>query len=247
MSFINRLIKNIVDIWNFLKNHRLKKNIARLFSIGFLFLAFFAVSINLVKGTSIFSNNSKNNFLEIVEAENRDLQSSKTKSKSSKSSTKKTDKSAPKPTVMRKPINWQKPSQTTPYPVIKDHPNLEIKVSLKKQRVYLIDGGQKLYSMYASSGMDNSTPTGTFHILERGYTFFKPDEQMGANYWTDFLGTKYLFHSVPTDKEGNYIVSETKDLGKKPSSHGCIRLSVPDALWIYKNVPRGTKVTITKL
>ena len=105
MSFINRLIKNIVDIWNFLKNHRLKKNIARLFSIGFLFLAFFAVSINLVKGTSIFSNNSKNNFLEIVEAENRDLQSSKTKSKSSKSSTKKTDKSAPKPTVMRKPIN----------------------------------------------------------------------------------------------------------------------------------------------
>jgi lipoprotein-anchoring transpeptidase ErfK/SrfK len=30
----------------------------------------------------------------------------------------------------------------------------------------------------------------------------------------------------------------------KPSSHGCIRLSIDDAKWIFTNIPRESKVII---
>ena len=50
---------------------------------------------------------------------------------------------------------------------------------------------------------------------------------------------------MPTDENGNYITSEAKKLGKKASSHGCVRLSVADAKWLYNNVTTGTKVVIT--
>ncbi|HAH78565.1 MAG TPA: L,D-transpeptidase, partial [Ruminococcaceae bacterium] len=30
----------------------------------------------------------------------------------------------------------------------------------------------------------------------------------------------------------------------EPASHGCIRLPVEDAKWIYDNIPEGTKVVI---
>ena len=33
-------------------------------------------------------------------------------------------------------------------------------------------------------------------------------------------------------------------LGIRPSSHGCIRLTVPDALWIMQSVPTGTSVLV---
>ena len=61
--------------------------------------------------------------------------------------------------------------------------------------------------MYASTGIDDTTPHGDFTIQdERGYEFFNPNEQMGAHYYTSFyLHGTYLFHSVPTDVNGNYI------------------------------------------
>lgn len=92
--------------------------------------------------------------------------------------------------------------------------------------------------------MNDSTPHGTFHIIDRGANFYNPTEKMGANYWTSFKGTTYLFHTVPTDENGKYITSEAVYLGKKPSSHGCVRLSIPDAKWINEHVPGGTKVVI---
>ena len=37
---------------------------------------------------------------------------------------------------------------------------------------------------------------------------------------------------------------EAAKLGKTQGSHGCIRLSVPDAQWMEKNLPVGTKIEI---
>ncbi|WP_338034781.1 L,D-transpeptidase [Lacticaseibacillus kribbianus] len=146
-----------------------------------------------------------------------------------------------------KPVDWHNPSESAPYPVVTDHPGLQIDVSLAKQRVYLKDAaGKVLYTMYCSSGMDNSTPRGVFYIqAERGASFYNPREKMGANYYTSFLDHGvYLFHTVPTDASGRYIVSEAEKLGKKPGSHGCVRLSIADAKWINEHIPTGTKVTI---
>ncbi len=143
-------------------------------------------------------------------------------------------------------VNWRKPSQSKAYPDLKKHPHLELGVNLKKQRVYLKDGHKVLYTMYASTGMKNTTPKGTFHIQsERGDYFYNPNEKMGAHYYTSFLNHgQYLFHTVPTDVQGKYIASEAKLLGKKPASHGCVRLTIPDAQWINANIPVGTKVKI---
>ncbi len=144
------------------------------------------------------------------------------------------------------PIDWLKPSQQVDYPDPAAHPGLSLEVSLQDQRVYVRDGSQLLYTMYASTGMDDSTPRGSFRIQsERGDHFYNPSEGMGARYYTSFLNHGvFLFHSVPTDSKGGYIKEEADMLGIRPGSHGCIRLTVPDARWIMQSVPTGTPVLV---
>ncbi len=144
---------------------------------------------------------------------------------------------------------WKQSSEKKAYPSVSKHPNMWILVSKKKQRTYLVDNGKILYTMLCSTGTtgDNATPTGTYHIqAEKGTFFYNQSSGEGAKYWVSWKdhGT-YLFHTVPTDENGNYITSEAKKLGKKASSHGCVRLSVADAKWLYNNVTTGTKVVIT--
>lgn len=122
--------------------------------------------------------------------------------------------------------------------------DLHVNVNLKKQRVYIIAHGKTVYSMVMSSGIKDSTPHGNYQINGRGDHFFNQDEKVGADYWVAFIGSQYLFHSVPTNYNfGEYIPSEGMKLGK-PASHGCVRLSVADAKWFYKNIPDGTAVHI---
>ena len=168
--------------------------------------------------------------------------SSSTKSSSSSSSASSSSSSSiPKD-------QWKKSSENKPYPDVDKHPNMWIKVSKKHERVYLIDNGKVLYTMYCSTGTGkNDTPTGTYHIqAERGTHFYNSKSGEGANYWVSWKNHgEYLFHSVPVDENGNYIKSEAQQLGKKANSHGCVRLSVPDAKWMYENIKEGTKVVIT--
>lgn len=157
---------------------------------------------------------------------------------------------------MRKPINYKKPSETKPYPNLKQVKNFWIKVNISKNRVYLYDGNHVIYTMYCSAGQyrtdkktgkkKSMTPTGTFHVQsQRGKHFFSADVQEGGNYYTSWNGNgAYLFHSVPVDAHNHYIKKEAAKLGKSTASHGCIRLSIPDAKWIYQNVPEGTKVIV---
>ncbi|NGG31982.1 L,D-transpeptidase [Lactobacillus jensenii] len=146
-------------------------------------------------------------------------------------------------------INWQKPSENKPYPKVADYPKMWVKVSKAKQRTYLMNGSKILYTMYCStgSGGDRATPEGTFHIqAERGDFFYNQESGEGAKYWVSWKDHGvYLFHTVPTDSQGHFVESEAEKLGKNANSHGCIRLSVPDAKWFYENIKEGTKVVIT--
>lgn len=153
-----------------------------------------------------------------------------------------------KKTVMRRPINWRKSSETVAYPDLQKVTNFWIHVSTEKSRVYLMAGSRKIYTMYAStgSGGEEATPKGTWHIQpEKGDFFYNGNSGEGAKYWVSFKDHGvYLFHSVPTDQNGNFIKSEAQDLGKKARSHGCVRLSVADAKWMYENLTTNTKVVI---
>lgn len=145
-------------------------------------------------------------------------------------------------------IDWRAPSMKKAYPQISAHPDLWIHVSLEKQRVYLIDKGRRLYTMYASTGKPGktATPRGVYHIQgERGDYFYSQSENEGAYYWVSWKNHgEFLFHSTPTDEQKNFIKSDAAALGKRPSSHGCVHLTVADSKWMYENIPYGTKVVI---
>lgn len=121
---------------------------------------------------------------------------------------------------------------------------LSIQVSIKDQRVTIYDAKGRIVKQFVcSSGSKGSeTPTGTFKISERGESFYSPSVNEGGYYWTRFYG-EYLFHSVPFDKNYKLEPEEAAKLGT-PASHGCIRLAIEDAKWIFVHIPRGTKVTI---
>ena len=108
-----------------------------------------------------------------------------------------------------------------------------------------------VYTTLSSVGRCNKhgkslTPTGRYHIEdERGQSFFNQELQEGAHYYVSWSDHGiYLFHSVPTKPDGSFNKKEAAKLGKKPGASGCVRLSVPDAQWLIKNVPTGTRVVI---
>ena len=67
-----------------------------------------------------------------------------------------------------------------------------------------------------------------------------------ARYWTR-INSNIAFHSPIYTSVSNQAmkISSYKMLGQR-ASHGCIRLSVPDAKWIYDNVGKGTVVSIVE-
>ncbi len=120
-----------------------------------------------------------------------------------------------------------------------------VKLDEERHRVDVYRGDVLVRSMIASGGRPgHETPEGVFRIQNRGYHFFSQKYQEGAYYWVRIFGN-YLFHSVPVDIHGNVIKEEAEKLGC-PASHGCVRLSFPDAQWFYETVPDGTLVVIDR-
>lgn len=87
------------------------------------------------------------------------------------------------------------------------------------------------------------TPTGTYRTLNkyRWHTLMGPSY---GQYCTRIVGG-ILFHSVAGYNMTSYNLkaSDYNKLGS-PASHGCVRLCVRDAKWIYDNCSLGTTVNI---
>lgn len=120
-----------------------------------------------------------------------------------------------------------------------------IDVDVIAQKVRIMQGEQAVRTMIASTGVEgHETPLGTFQIQNRGEWFFSEKYQQGAKYWISFKDWGvYLFHSVAMDEKQEVIPEEEAKLGE-PASHGCIRLPIVDAKWIYDNIHERTKVVI---
>ena len=88
-----------------------------------------------------------------------------------------------------------------------------------------------------------STPTisGTFTVGSKG-KYFDTGTKGRCWYYTQISGN-YLFHSVIYDRQNTpkKIIDNSMDAAV---SHGCVRLELENAKWIYDNVPKNTKVII---
>lgn len=154
------------------------------------------------------------------------------------------------PKDLRAQGTWKKKSEKKKHPDLAKVKNLWIRVSLKGNRTYIMSGKKPIYTMLSTGGIyhkgKSDTPTGTFHIQEeRGQEFYNYKLNEGARYYVSWKAHGvYLFHSVPTKSNGKIDLKEAKKLGKSQGSHGCVRLSLPDAEWLMNTVPYGTKVVI---
>ena len=120
-----------------------------------------------------------------------------------------------------------------------------IVVSIQEQHLYAYQGGVLVYSFVVSTGVNNSTDTGTYHILDK-----LPDPYSDPwGFWMpDWMGIYYVgdledgFHALPVLDDGQRLWAD--DLGT-PASYGCIVLGVQDAQTLYSWADIGTSVQIT--
>lgn len=139
----------------------------------------------------------------------------------------------------------------SPEPIL---PKYALTIDVKNQAVLVyekdINGEYKnlVKTMVCSTGLV-STPSDVGDWVLNGrkanWCYF-PAYGSHAKYWTRI--NKYIaFHSVIYNSVNNMDLSvkSYNKLGSR-ASHGCIRLLVSDAKWIYDNVEAGTVVTITE-
>lgn len=102
-------------------------------------------------------------------------------------------------------------------------------------------GNWKRVALWSCGPGKPSTPTvkGEFTIYGRGKSF--GSRTYTCWYYTQFYGN-YLFHSVLYN-HGSMTQIQDGTLGKQVS-HGCVRLDINNAKWLYDNIPNGTKVVI---
>ncbi|MCR5324600.1 MAG: L,D-transpeptidase family protein [Lachnospiraceae bacterium] len=101
--------------------------------------------------------------------------------------------------------------------------------------------------MLCSSGADSSqSPTGTFKMRNYRvrYALFNNTTSY-AQYWSLITGRIYFHSILYTAKDASTYTESYKRLGTNVS-HGCIRLTVPDARWIWFNCAPETVVEIRK-
>ncbi|MDR3644552.1 MAG: L,D-transpeptidase [Clostridia bacterium] len=119
-----------------------------------------------------------------------------------------------------------------------------IEVSIAKQRVFIYDAKNRIINEYVcSTGLPgHDTPTGTFTVKDHGKRFFSEKYQEGGYYWLKFYGN-YWIHSIVFDKNEKIIPAEAAKLGTE-ASHGCVRVAIANAEWMYDNIVIGTKVVV---
>ena len=123
-------------------------------------------------------------------------------------------------------------------------------VDVSDQRVYVVrwtgesyEG--KLHTFICSTGKDDTpTPIGIYQAQGKTgeeWYWFKGFHCYAR--WAYRILNGILFHSITYDDKKHAQMSEDS-LGHKAASHGCVRLRVKDAKWIYFNCPEGTTVVV---
>jgi lipoprotein-anchoring transpeptidase ErfK/SrfK len=139
----------------------------------------------------------------------------------------------------------------TPFP-FDTRPDLEryIYIDQRSQHMYLFERGTLVRAIPCSTGApesDSYTPAWSGEVGPYMGTFFAfGTHQDEAWYLFQSVGG-ILIHGLPytLDDWGNKVYKDRDALGKRPTSHGCIRIGPEDAMWFSNWNPQGVPATVS--
>jgi lipoprotein-anchoring transpeptidase ErfK/SrfK len=124
------------------------------------------------------------------------------------------------------------------------------RVVLDEQRAYFYNKNRRLIAtLPVSTGVDDQTPVGVFKVFSKSaQTFYTPNPRERMRFMTRFTvgreGGNIGFHGIPYTATKYGEVPFYTPLGLAPSSHGCIRMRVSDAKWVFQNMAIGSTVSV---
>ncbi len=119
--------------------------------------------------------------------------------------------------------------------------DLSIHVNKQASCVTVYKGETPIRAMICSAG--ETTPEGTFY-MQMQWDWLALIEGQYGRYCSQISGD-YLFHSVPYNSMDIYdLDTEMYNQLGTLCSHGCVRLEIEDAKWIYDNCSEGTEIII---
>lgn len=123
---------------------------------------------------------------------------------------------------------------TAPFTVVVD----------KSQNILILKSDEEIIKTYiVSTGANNSTPTGTFKIINKlqNPTWFKAGAVVPAGSPENILGSRWLGFNLPG--YGIHGTTDPQSLGRQVTQ-GCVRMSNTEVEELYSIIPAGTEVTI---
>ena len=121
--------------------------------------------------------------------------------------------------------------------------NYLILLNQGEHTVYIFKGKQYSWEKIATypccvGKPSTPTPVGVFEVGSRGLYFWTGSSKCW--YFTQIYYS-ILFHSQIYDGSDSPVYLVDGSMGVS-CSHGCVRLYLSNAYWIYSNIPRGTKI-----
>lgn len=116
-----------------------------------------------------------------------------------------------------------------------------IEINTGRQELSYFLDGVRLGTFKVSSGKYNSTPKGHFTINYKHPKAWSRPYGLWMPYWMGLGSGRFGLHELPVWPSG---YREGEDHLGKPVSHGCVRLGVGSAEFLYNWAPKGTPVFI---
>lgn len=117
-----------------------------------------------------------------------------------------------------------------------------IEINTKTQKLTYFVAGQPWKEYAVSSGKPSMpTPKGKFKIINKKVKAWSNAYKLWMPYWLGLHNGEFGIHELPLWPNG-YREGESH-LGK-PVSHGCVRLGIGPAQYIYERVDVGTEVIV---
>lgn len=114
----------------------------------------------------------------------------------------------------------------------------------KSQNTLILKSDEEIFKTYiVSTGINNSTPVGTFKIVSKleNPTWFKAGAVVPPGSPENLLGTRWL--GLNLAGYGIHGTNEPEKLGKQ-ATQGCVRMANSEVEELYVILPQGTEVTI---